>query len=400
MCAPLDIKFVGPERVRISAEHAGKGSTCMASVSEQAVIDALRTVQEPELHKDLVTLNMVKDIRIDDGAVTFTVVLTTPACPLKTVIKESCDKAVGAIPGVKTVGVEFTANVTQGRTQVKENLIPSVKNAIAVSSGKGGVGKTTVAVNLAVSLTLQGAKVGLMDADVYGPNVPMMMGLERPPQQQDGKLVPAESHGVKLISMGFFVPEDQPLTWRGPMIHTAIQQFLRDVIWGELDYLVVDLPPGTGDAQLSISQLVPLTGAVIVTTPQAVALHDSRKGLAMFQNVNVPVLGIVENMSYYVCGRCGERTEIFSYGGGERAAEKLGVPFLGRIPIDPAIRAGGDIGMPIVVSDPASPQAKAFMEIASRIAARISVLTLGTSEKPIPIESLLNKIKRPLTSGS
>jgi ATP-binding protein involved in chromosome partitioning len=372
----------------------------MASVSEQAVIEALRTVQEPELHKDLITLNMVKDIRIDDGTVTFTVVLTTPACPLKTVIKESCDKAVGAIPGVKTVAVEFTANVTQGRTQVKENLIPSVKNAIAVSSGKGGVGKTTVAVNLAVSLTLQGAKVGLMDADVYGPNVPMMMGVERPPQQQDGKLVPAESHGVKLISMGFFVPEDQPLTWRGPMIHTAIQQFLRDVIWGELDYLVVDLPPGTGDAQLSISQLVPLTGAVIVTTPQAVALHDSRKGLAMFQNVNVPVLGIVENMSYYVCGKCGERTEIFSYGGGERAAEKLGVPFLGRIPIDPAIRAGGDIGMPIVVSDPASPQAKAFMEIASRIAARISVLTLGGSEKPIQIESLLNKIKRPLTSSS
>jgi len=372
----------------------------MAAVSEQAVIEALRTVQEPELHKDLITLNMVKDIRIDDGAVTFTVVLTTPACPLKTVIKESCDKAVGAIPGVKAVGVEFTANVTQGRTQVKENLIPSVKNAIAVSSGKGGVGKTTVAVNLAVSLTLQGAKVGLMDADVYGPNVPMMMGLERPPQQQDGKLVPAESHGVKLISMGFFVPEDQPLTWRGPMIHTAIQQFLRDVIWGELDYLVVDLPPGTGDAQLSISQLVPLTGAVIVTTPQAVALHDSRKGLAMFQNVNVPVLGIVENMSYYICGKCGERTEIFSHGGGERAAEKLGVPFLGRIPIDPAIRAGGDTGMPIVVSDPASPQAKAFMEIASRIAARISVLTLGGSEKPIQIESLLNKIKRPLTSGS
>ena len=281
----------------------------------------------------------------------------------------------------------------------KDNLIPTVKSTIAVSSGKGGVGKSTVAVNLAVALTMQGARVGLMDADMYGPNIPMMMGVERPPEQQDGKLLPAESHGVKLISMGFFVPEDTPLTWRGPMIHTAIQQFLRDVIWGDLDYLIVDLPPGTGDAQLSIAQLVPLTGAIIVTTPQEVALHDSRKGLVMFQKVNVPILGIVENMSYFVCNKCGERTEIFSYGGGERAASKLGVPFLGRVPIDPAIRAGGDRGMPLVMADPESPQAKAFMEIASGIAARISGLTAGASETA-PIESLLQKIKRPLTSGA
>jgi len=281
----------------------------------------------------------------------------------------------------------------------KDNLIPTVKHTIAVSSGKGGVGKSTVAVNLAVALTMQGARVGLMDADMYGPNIPMMMGVERPPEQKDGKLLPAESHGVKLISMGFFVPEDTPLTWRGPMIHTAIQQFLRDVIWGDLDYLIVDLPPGTGDAQLSIAQLVPLTGAIIVTTPQEVALHDSRKGLVMFQKVNVPILGIVENMSYFVCNKCGERTEIFSYGGGERAASKLGVPFLGRVPIDPAIRAGGDRGMPLVMADPESPQAKAFMEIASGIAARISGLTAGASETA-PIESLLQKIKRPLTSGA
>ena len=281
----------------------------------------------------------------------------------------------------------------------KDNLIPTVKSTIAVSSGKGGVGKSTVAVNLAVALTMQGASVGLMDADMYGPNIPMMMGVERPPEQQDGKLLPAESHGVKLISMGFFVPEDTPLTWRGPLIHTAIQQFLRDVIWGDLDYLIVDLPPGTGDAQLSIAQLVPLTGAIIVTTPQEVALHDSRKGLVMFQKVNVPILGIVENMSYFVCNKCGERTEIFSYGGGERAASKLGVPFLGRVPIDPAIRAGGDRGMPLVMADPESPQAKAFMEIASGIAARISALTAGASETA-PIESLLQKIKRPLTSGA
>ena len=234
-----------------------------------------------------------------------------------------------------------------GPAENKDNLIPTVKHTIAISSGKGGVGKSTVAVNLACALVKQGARVGLMDADMYGPNVPMMMGVHKQPEQQDGKLLPAESHGVKLISMGFFVPEETPLTWRGPMIHTAIQQFFRDVLWGDLDYLLVDLPPGTGDAQLSISQLVPLSGAVIVTTPQEVALHDSRKGLVMFQKVNVPILGIIENMSYYVCGKCGERTEIFSYGGGERAAEKLGLPFLGRIPIDPAIRAGGDSGMPI-----------------------------------------------------
>jgi len=284
-----------------------------------------------------------------------------------------------------------------GPAENKENLIPTVKHTIAISSGKGGVGKSTVAVNLACALVKQGARVGLMDADMYGPNVPMMMGVHKQPEQQDGKLLPAESHGVKLISMGFFVPEETPLTWRGPMIHTAIQQFFRDVLWGDLDYLLVDLPPGTGDAQLSISQLVPLSGAVIVTTPQEVALHDSRKGLVMFQKVNVPILGIIENMSYYVCGKCGERTEIFSYGGGERAAEKLGLPFLGRIPIDPAIRAGGDSGMPIVVADPNSPQAKAFTAIASAMVAGLGEVC-GT-DAPKPIETLLQKIKRPLSGN-
>src|SRR5207249_459497 len=287
----------------------------------------------------------------------------------------------------------------QGRSAGKDDLIPNVKHVIANSSGKGGVGKTTVAVNLSVALSLAGAKVGLMDADVYGPNIPMMMGVPTPPQQEDGKIKPAEGHGVKVISMGYFVPEETAVVWRGPMIHTAIQQFFRDVLWGDLDYLLVDLPPGTGDAQLSIAQLVPLSGAVIVTTPQEVALHDSRKGLVMFQKVNVPILGIIENMSYYVCGKCGERTEIFSYGGGERAADKLGIPFLGRVPIDPAIRVGGDIGLPLVVANPGSPQARAFMDIASRIAARISVLTAAASET-IPVESLLQKIKKPLTGGA
>src|ERR687892_254307 len=241
-----------------------------------------------------------------------------------------------------------TTSSAQG--QAKEDLIPNVKYVIAVSSGKGGVGKSTVAANLAVALSQLGAKVGLMDADIYGPNIPMMMSVTKPPEQRDGKIEPAEAHGVKLISMGFFVPEETAVVWRGPMIHTAIQQFFRDVLWGDLDFLLIDLPPGTGDAQLTLSQLVPLCGAITVTTPQEVALHDVRKGMMMFQKVNVPLLGIIENMSYYVCKHCGEREEIFSHGGGERAAEKLGVPFLGSIPIDPTIREGGDSGHPIVVA--------------------------------------------------
>src|SRR5256885_3165601 len=245
----------------------------------------------------------------------------------------------------------------------KDNLIPGVKYVIAVSSGKGGVGKSTVSVNLAVALALTGARVGLLDADIYGPNIPMMMGVTKPPEQKNGKIAPAESHGVKLISMGFFVPEETAVVWRGPMVHTAIQQLFRDVLWGELDYLLIDLPPGTGDAQLTLTQLVPLSGAVTVTTPQEVSLHDVRKGMMMFQKVNVPLLGIIENMSYYVCAHCGTREEIFSHGGGERAAEKLGIPFLGRIPIDAAIRVGGDTGMPIVVANPTSHQATAFREI-------------------------------------
>ncbi len=278
-------------------------------------------------------------------------------------------------------------------TPEKDSLIPGVRHVIAISSGKGGVGKSTVAVNLAVALALTDAKVGLLDADIYGPNIPMMMGVEKTPEQKDGKISPAESHGIKLISMGFFVPEDTAVVWRGPMVHTAIQQLFRDVLWGDLDYLLIDLPPGTGDAQLTLSQLVPLAGAITVTTPQEVALHDVRKGMMMFQKVNVPLLGIVENMSYFVCGHCGERTEIFSHGGGERAAATLGVPFLGRVPIDPAIRAGGDTGHPIVVADPDSPQAAAFREIAGKIIARLTGPEEG--QGTAAIDSLLKKIKKP-----
>ncbi len=280
----------------------------------------------------------------------------------------------------------------QGPGQGKEELIPGVKQVMAISSGKGGVGKSTVAVNLAAAFHLSGAKVGLIDADVYGPNIPMMMGVQRPPEQQDGKILPAEAHGVKIISMGFFVPEETAVVWRGPMVHKAIEEFFRNVVWGELDYLLIDLPPGTGDAQLTISQLIPLCGAVTVTTPQEVALHDVRKGMMMFQKVNVPILGIIENMSYFLCGHCGERTEIFSYGGGERAAEKLGVPFLGRIPIDPAIRSGGDAGMPLVVADPASAQAAAFREIAAKIAQGLSGAKTGADQPSASLASLLKKI--------
>lgn len=277
--------------------------------------------------------------------------------------------------------------------QPKPNLLPGVKHIVAISSGKGGVGKSTVAANLAVAMAASGAKVGLIDADIYGPNIPMMLGVRKPPEQKDGKLLPAESYGVKLISMGFFVPEEKAIVWRGPMVHTAIQQFFRDVIWGELDYLLIDLPPGTGDAQLSISQLVTLAGVITVTTPQEVALHDVRKGMMMFKGVNVPLLGVIENMSYYICRHCGEREEIFSHGGGQRAAEKLGVPFLGAIPIDPAIRAGGDEGMPIVAADPDSPQAKTFRDIAAKIASELKQQESGSASGG-GIASLLNKIKR------
>ena len=270
---------------------------------------------------------------------------------------------------------EVAAQTSRGAPDAAESLLPGVKHIIAVASGKGGVGKSTVSANVAVALAQTGAKVGLMDADIYGPNVPMMMGVSDPPGKEGEKIKPADAHGVKIMSMGFFVPGDTAVVWRGPMVHTAIQQFFRDVLWGELDYLLIDLPPGTGDAQLSLSQIVPLTGVVTVTTPQEVALSDVRKGVMMFKKVNVPLLGMIENMSFFLCGHCGERTDIFSFAGGERAAEKFDVPFLGRIPLDPAIRAGGDAGTPLVVADPDSPQTQAFRSVTSALQRRVAELT-------------------------
>ncbi len=280
--------------------------------------------------------------------------------------------------------------------QPEENPLPGVKHIIAVSSGKGGVGKSTVTVNLAVALRQQGYAVGLMDADIYGPNIPMMIGVTKEPVKEGEKILPAEGQGVKVISMGFFVPEDTPVVWRGPMVHSAIQQFFRDVVWGELDYLLIDLPPGTGDVPLTLSQLVPLTGAITVTTPQEVALQDVRKGMMMFKKVNVPLLGVIENMSYFVCGHCGERTEIFSTGGGERAAQKFEIPFLGRIPIDPSIREGGDKGTPIVSNNPSSPQAQAFLQIAQTLVSNIQQSEKGNGDAAPSISSLLKKITDPL----
>ena len=277
---------------------------------------------------------------------------------------------------------------------VEDAILPGVKHVIAVASGKGGVGKSTVSANLSVALAQTGAKVGLMDADIYGPNIPMMMGVPEPPEKEGDKIKPAQAHGVKVMSMGFFVPEETAIVWRGPMVHTAIQQFFRDVLWGELDYLLVDLPPGTGDAQLSLSQIVPLTGVVTVTTPQEVALYDVRKGLMMFKKVNVPLLGVIENMSFFVCGHCGERTEIFSFGGGERASQKFDIPFLGRIPLDPVIREGGDAGMPVVASIPDSPLTLAFQGAAEALQTRVRELT--NEATGATLSEMVKKLKEPM----
>ena len=285
-------------------------------------------------------------------------------------------------------------------SQPQENPLPGVQHIIAVSSGKGGVGKSTVTVNMAVALKQRGFAVGVMDADVYGPNLPMMIGVSQEPVKDGEKITPAEGQGVKVISMGFFVPEDTPVVWRGPMVHSAIQQFFRDVVWGELDYLLIDLPPGTGDVPLTLSQLVPLTGAITVTTPQAVALSDVRKGMTMFKKVNVPLLGVIENMSHFVCGHCGERTEIFSHGGGEEAAKKFEIPFLGRIPLDPAIREGGDQGTPIVVKDPQSPQTEAFVQIARTLVSQIEEGEKEEGGAAPTLSSMLKKITDPIQKPS
>jgi ATP-binding protein involved in chromosome partitioning len=346
-------------------------------VSEQSILAALSKVQEPELHRDLVTLNMIRDLQIDGGMVRFSIMLTTPACPLRTQIEREAKAAVLAVPGVTSVELKLDANVpNDGRARGLLQL--PIRNAVAVASGKGGVGKSTVAVNVAVVLAQSGARVGLLDADIYGPNVPTMMGVEHLPGTVGEKLAPAEAYGVKMMSIGFLVKPDQPLIWRGPMLHSAIRQFLSDVAWGELDYLIIDLPPGTGDAALSLAQSMPLSGSIIVTLPQQVSLEDARRGLEMFRQLNVNIFGVVENMSYLELPD-GTKMDIFGTGGGERLARESGVPFIGAIPMDPAVREGGDQGVPVTVSRPDSPVSKALRSVAEDVAARISVAAVQQS---------------------
>jgi ATP-binding protein involved in chromosome partitioning len=343
---------------------------------EQEIVNALRTVKDPDLHRDIVTLNFVKDLKVEKGRASFTLELTTPACPVKQELEQQAREAVLGVRGVESVDVNMTSKVPESSAGLQKQAVGGVKNIIAVGSGKGGVGKSTVTVNLAVALAKSGAKVGLMDADVYGPNVPMMLGVIGRPQAINNRIQPLSNYGVRVMSMGFLTNDDTPLIWRGPMLHSVITQFVRQVDWGELDYLLVDLPPGTGDVQLTLTQTVPLMGAVVVSTPQDVALQDARKAILMFRQVRVEILGIVENMSYFVCPKCSERTDIFSHGGGEETARKYEVPFLGAVPLDMSVREGGDFGKPVVLSLPDSPVAKAFASIAGNVARRVSTANL------------------------
>jgi ATP-binding protein involved in chromosome partitioning len=345
----------------------------MTALTEGAVHDALRTVQEPELGRDIMTLGMVKGLEIHDRDVSFTIELTTPACPLKDEIEGNTRAALAAI-GAQAVQITWGAMVRRASPVQPQALLPGVKNVVAVVSGKGGVGKSTVSVNLAVALAQAGASVGLLDADITGPNIPLMMGLEgQPVASPNNKITPLERFGVKVISIQFFVPEGQPVVWRGPLVGGAIQQFLRDVEWGDLDYLVIDLPPGTSDAQLTLAQAVPISGAVLVTTPQEVSLLDVTKAYAMLQRMNVPVLGVVENMAGFVCAHCGEATEIFGRGGGERFAREHGIEFLGSIPLDVTVRQGADVGIPAVAQREPGPAARTMTGLAKTVAARLSV---------------------------
>ena len=347
----------------------------MSAPTEKQVLGALAGIVDPDLGRDVVSLGMIKDLQISDaGEVAFTFELTTPACPVRDTFKRQAEEAVLALPGVSRTDIRMTANVRPGfmRQQASEAL-PGVKQTIAIASGKGGVGKSTVAVNLAAALHQVGARVGLLDADIYGPSVPGLTGTHDQPKVVDEKLIPLHAYGLKLMSIGFLGGADKAMIWRGPMVSRAIQQMMSDVAWGELDYLVIDLPPGTGDASLTIAQSVPLTGVAIVATPQDLALDIAVKALQMFRSLNVTPLGLIENMSWYVCPSCGNEHHVFGHGGAERAAQRLGVPFLGALPLSEDIRVEADNGAPIVVARPDSAAARAFSDVASQIAARTSI---------------------------
>lgn len=366
----------------------------MKSLEKENILEVLKRVKDPDLHRDIVDLHFVKEIVIEGKNVAVTVELTTPACPVRDQLKNECARVIKEnIEGVDTVTVTMISNVVSPTTTQQSAILPGVKHTIAIASGKGGVGKSTVAVNLAVALARDGAKVGLVDADVYGPSIPLMMGIDDKPILRKNRIVPLEKHGVKVMSIGFLVDPMQAVIWRGPMASGAVKQFLTDVDWGELDYLLFDLPPGTGDIQLTLVQTIPLTGAVIVTTPQDISLADARKGLMMFRKVNVPILGIIENMSYFVCSHCGHREEIFSYGGGKRTAEELETVFLGEIPIHTNIRIGGDRGQPIVVTEAGKELAAIIQNIARAMAAQLSIHTLNAPA--VPKVELMSGAQRP-----
>jgi ATP-binding protein involved in chromosome partitioning len=353
-----------------------------ATPDRDAVLNALRVVIDPDLRRDIVSLGFIKDLSLTDGNVSFAIELTTPACPVKDQLRDQATAAVRAVAGVRTVEVRMTANVRSVTApETGRPPLPGVKNVIAVGAGKGGVGKTTVAVNLALALARCGSRVGILDGDIYGPNVPIMLGLTNTQLTTDGKqIVPAEKHGVQVVSMGFLTSDDAPVIWRGPMLHGAIQQFFREVAWKDLDYLIVDMPPGTGDVALSLSQTVTVVGSIVVTTPQKVSLADSLRAVKMYQKLNIPAIGIVENMSYYACPNCHHEADIFGHGGGERLATQLDVPFLGRLPIYQPIREGSDTGVPIVVSEPGSVAGRAFMTVAERAAAQVSIAAHKSAE--------------------
>ena len=343
------------------------------SVAEQDVLRVLSTIEDPDLHRDIVSLGFVQKPEISNGTVRVRIVLTTPACPVRETIESSARELILALPGVTEAIVTMESNVAQHRASGGQP-IEGVRNIIAIASNKGGVGKSTVSANLAVALASLGAKVGLLDADITGPNIPTMMGLGQGSQVEGGGLKVVEQYGVKVCSIGFVLPRGTPVVWRGPMIGTAVRQLLHDISWGELDYLLIDLPPGTSDASMSMAQEAPISGVVIVSTPQDVALEDAAKAVAMFDKLNVPIFGVIENMSYFVCPHCGDRTDIFGHGGARSAAEDLGLEFLGELPLDPATREAADAGRPIVVAAPESPQTQAFVNVAKQVAARCSVL--------------------------
>ncbi|MCG3175708.1 MAG: Iron-sulfur cluster carrier protein [Candidatus Omnitrophica bacterium] len=354
----------------------------LKSMQDKA-LESLRAVMDPDLGKDIVTLGFVKELSVDPkGVATCTIELTTPACPVKDQLRDQARQALTSVPGVSEARVQMTAQVRPLSAPARDRLVPQVRNIIPVASGKGGVGKSTLSANLAVALALDGARVGLMDADVYGPSIPAMLGINEKPGSDGHRIFPVERHGIKIISMGFFVPQNDAVIWRGPMLHKMVQDFLGVVDWGELDYLIVDLPPGTGDIQLSLCQSIPVTGAVIVSTPQDVAWQVAQKAIVMFDKLQAPVLGIIENMSRHVCSKCSHEEAIFGEGGARRAAAQLGIPMLGEVPLVTRLRAASDAGVPLVLSDPAHPAAQALRGAARALAAGVSVRNLSADERP------------------